>query len=50
MIQPKDHIMHNKKEYQSVDASIPLTMGNKIVKGGRGREGPKLESGGEGIK
>jgi hypothetical protein len=29
----------NKKEDPSEDASIPLKMGNKIITGGRGREG-----------
>ena len=28
----------NKKEGQSVDASIPIRRGNKITMGGRGRE------------
>ena len=30
----------NKKGGPSVDASIPLRRGNKIIMGGRGREGP----------
>jgi hypothetical protein len=30
----------NKKEGQSVDASIPLRRGNKIITGGKRREGP----------
>ena len=33
----------NKKEGPSVDASIPLRRGNKIITGGRGREGPGWE-------
>ena len=28
----------NKKEGQSVDASIPLRRGNKIIMGGRGKD------------
>jgi hypothetical protein len=34
------HKKLNKNEGQSVDASIPLRRGNKIIMGGRGREGP----------
>ena len=36
----------NKNEGQSVYASIPLRKGNKIITGGRGREGPGWEKGG----
>jgi hypothetical protein len=36
----------NKKGGPSVDASIPLRRGNKIIMGGRGREGPGWERGG----
>jgi hypothetical protein len=38
MIQLIDHMNLNKKEGQSVDASKPLRMGNKIIMGGRCRE------------
>jgi hypothetical protein len=34
-----DHMKLNKTEGQSMDAPIPLR-GNKIMMGGRGREGP----------
>jgi len=34
----------NKREDQGVDASILLRRGNKIIMGGRGREGPWRES------
>jgi hypothetical protein len=37
-----------KKEDQSVDASVLLGRGNKIITGGRGREGPWREKGGGG--
>jgi hypothetical protein len=30
-----------------VDALIPLRRGNKIIRGGRGREGPRKETGEE---
>ena len=40
MIQLTDHMKLNKKEGQSVNASMPLRRGNKIITGGRGREGP----------
>ena len=40
----------NKKEGQIVDASIPLRRGNKIIMGGRGREGPGWERRGGGKK
>ena len=38
-----------KKEDQSVDASVLLRRGNKMIMGGRGREGPGRESG-QGIR
>ena len=37
----------NKKEGQSIDASKPLKRGNKIIMGGRWRERPRWERGGE---
>jgi hypothetical protein len=40
----------NKKEGRGEDASIPLRSGNKIIMGGRGREGPGWESRGGGQK
>ena len=42
MIQLTDHMTLNKKEDQRVDASIPLRRGNKIIMGGRVREGPLI--------
>jgi hypothetical protein len=36
-----------KKEDQSVDASVLHRTGNKTIIGGRGREGPGREKGGE---
>jgi len=36
----------SKKKHQSVGASILLRRGNKIIIGGRGREGPGRERGG----
>jgi hypothetical protein len=36
MIQLTDHMKFNKKEGQSVDASIPIRRGNKITMGGTG--------------
>jgi hypothetical protein len=49
MIQLTDHIKLNKKEDQNVDSSTTLRRGNKIITGGRGREGPgrKRGEGGE---
>jgi hypothetical protein len=38
----------NKKEDQSMDASILLRRGNKIITGGRGRKGPGRERRGGG--
>ena len=38
-----NHMKLNKKEGPSVYTSIPLRKGNKIVIGGRGREGPGWE-------
>lgn len=46
MVQFTDHKKLNKIEAQSVNASIQLRMGNKIITGGRGREGPGWERGG----
>jgi hypothetical protein len=43
MVQLKDCMKVNKKEGQSVDASNPLTRGNKIITGGRERERPGWE-------
>jgi hypothetical protein len=34
-------MMLNKKEGQSMDVLIPGRRGNKIITGGKGREGPK---------
>jgi hypothetical protein len=48
MIQPTDHIKLNKKEGHSVYASNPLRRRNKIITGGRGKEGSGWERGGEG--
>jgi hypothetical protein len=39
-IYPTDPKKLNKKEGPSKDASIPPGRGNKIIMGGRGREGP----------
>jgi hypothetical protein len=47
-IQVTDHMKLNKKEDQSVDASVLLRRGNKIITGGRGREGPGQEKRGGG--
>jgi hypothetical protein len=44
IIQPTNHIDLRKKEDQSVDASILHRIGNKIITGGRGREGPTRET------
>jgi hypothetical protein len=41
-----DHMKLNKKEEQSVDTSILLRKGNKIIMGGRGRERPGKKKGG----
>ena len=38
MIQLTDHMKHNKKEGQNMDASILLIMVNKIIPGGRGMD------------
>jgi hypothetical protein len=43
MIQHTNHMMLNKKESQSVDASIPLRKENKIIMGCIGREGSGRE-------
>jgi hypothetical protein len=45
-IQFTDHMKLKKKEEQSVNASILHRRGNKIIIGGRGREGPGREIGG----
>jgi hypothetical protein len=42
-IQLINHMKLNKKDHQSVDASILLRRGNKIIMGGKWREGPKWE-------
>jgi hypothetical protein len=34
-----------KKEHQNVDTSTLHRRGNKIITGGRGREGPGMEGG-----
>jgi hypothetical protein len=39
MIQPTECKKFNKKEGQSVDSSIPLRRGNKLIMESRGREG-----------
>jgi hypothetical protein len=38
MIQLTDSMMLNKKSNPSVDASIPLRSGNKVIIGGRGKK------------
>jgi hypothetical protein len=43
---PTDHMKLKNKEDQSVNASILLRIGNKIIPGSRGREGPRMETGG----
>jgi hypothetical protein len=40
----------NKKKGQSVDTSIKLRRGNKLITEGRGREGPGWETGRGGKK
>ena len=40
----------NKKEGSSIDVSVLLRQGNKIITGGKGREGPGREREGRGIK
>ena len=47
MIQLTDHMTLNKNEGPSVDPSIPLRRRNKIITGGRGREGPRWNNEGE---
>jgi hypothetical protein len=49
-IQLTDYLELKKKEDQSMDASNLHRMGNKIVTGGRRREGPRRERGGGGEK
>ena len=46
-IQLTDQMKLKKKEGPNVDTSIPLRKRNKIIKGGRGREGPRWERGGD---
>ena len=50
MIQPIDLKKFNKKAGPSKDASIPLRRGNKIIRGGRGREEPEWEKREGGVK
>jgi hypothetical protein len=45
MIQHIVHMKLKKKEDQSVGASVLLRRGNKVIMGGRGREGPLRERG-----
>jgi hypothetical protein len=40
----------NKKEDESVHASVPLRRGNKMALGGKMREGPGQKMGGQGQK
>ena len=47
-IKPTNHVKLKKKEDQIVGASILHIRGNKIIPGGRGREGPGRERGGDG--
>ena len=46
--QPTERKKFNKQEGPTEDASIPLRRGNKIVTGGRGKEGPEWERDREG--
>ena len=48
MIQPANHMQFKKKTDQSEDTSIIYKMGNKIIPGTRGTEGPGREKGMEG--
>jgi hypothetical protein len=50
MVQLTDHMKLKKKEEQSVDASILLKRGNKIITGGREREDLAGREEGEGKK
>ena len=43
MVQLTEFMKLNKEEGPRVDSSIPLRRGNKIIIGGRGREGPRWE-------
>ena len=43
MIKFIDHMKFKKKEDQSVDTSVLLRSGNKIIMGGRGEEGHERE-------
>ena len=47
-IQLTDHMKFKKKEDQSVNASILLRKGNKIITGGRGMKGSGRKRGGWG--
>jgi hypothetical protein len=49
-IQTTNHMQLKKEKDQSVDASILHRTGNKIIAGGRGREGPGRERRGGGKK
>jgi hypothetical protein len=40
MIQHTSHMKLKKNEGPSVDSSVPLRRKNKIIIGGRGKEGP----------
>jgi hypothetical protein len=45
MTQLRDHKKLNKKIDKSIDASVLLKRGHKIIMGGRGKEGPSTEGG-----
>jgi hypothetical protein len=47
-VQFTDHVKLKKKEDQSVDASVLLRRGNKILTGSIGRKGLGRERGGKG--
>jgi hypothetical protein len=47
MIQFTDHMEFKKKEDQSVDTSVLLRNGNKIIMEGRGEEGHEREGEGK---
>ena len=49
MIPLRDHMKPKKKEIQSVDVSVLLRRGNKIIMGGRGWEGLGKRGGGKEI-
>ena len=48
MTQYTDHLKFDKKEGPSEDDSILLRKGNKIINGGRGKEGSRLMRGNRG--